>query len=192
MSEYKKLQEWHKEIGLVPGMIFETYETSSTRTIIQVQNDIIYVSGEYYNFNLNIYEFENKYKLIYDPRIQKDSKDSIQKEISKKESELAELKNRLKNLNHIDFEIDKVYQFYFDSGIKYGVYQELQFDSFEKCLNCFGHKYVIENRLDGTYLTFGNNTEKLEYLVEILNDPKLSDLISGKFKISKNLIKKEV
>lgn len=193
MSEYKKMSEWANEIGLVPGMIFSFGENSdSTLHIINVDNNRIKF---YFNFSLthksidkmcNIQDFDDKYNLIYDPRndVKNDTKESIQKEILKKESELATLKEKLKELNKFKFEVGKVYIVIFDHHAYFGYIDG-------NCFNNFGNKFYIQYKHTCIYISNHDHEEKLETVYEILGNPTLSDLVFGTYKISENLLKKE-
>lgn len=201
MCEYKKISEWAKEIGLVPGMVFSVGENSdSTLHIVNVDNNLIKF---YFNYSLshksidkkcNIQDFDGKYNLIYDPRndVKNNTKEYIQKEILKKESELATLKEKLKELNKFKFEVGKVYKVIFDGISTLAFYKEYQMHSFiDKKLECVGYIFNISNCDDGTYLISNGRKEKLEYAYEILGNPTLSNLVSGNYKLSENLMKKE-
>lgn len=114
MSEYKKMSDWAKEIGLVPKMKFESDVNDFHITIKNVlNNESINIRS---NKCSNVYMafiscFDYKYKLIYDPRsennfkketqmnlreqLQKNSEEYIQKEM-KESKEYKDFSSMLK------------------------------------------------------------------------------------------------
>lgn len=120
MSEYKKMSEWAKEIGLVSGMKFENDSNIFFFTIISiVDNECIIIKSNTWHcdYTANIDGFEYEYKLIYDPRsennlkketqmnlreqLQKNSEEYIQKEM-KESKEYKDFSSALKTelINH--------------------------------------------------------------------------------------------
>ncbi len=180
MSEYKLISVWAKEIGIVPGMKFEnTY--GSIREIIFVDGcNICFSTDGEAPFTWKIFSFEDDYKLIYDPRNK--SKQDIQKEICQKESELASLKEKLKELNKFKFVKGKFYRVRFDDKYLFGYYDGIVF-------NNFGNVYWIHHYDTYTDISNGNLGETLEYVYEVLGNPTLSELVSGNIKTTNNLIK---
>lgn len=177
-NEYKLLKDFGE---LVPGMIFEN-DSGDKIYIINVECDgISYSSPNYSNNKVSIRDFSRVLKLIYDPRNK--SKEDIQKEICQKESELASLKEKLKELNKFKFVKGKFYRVRFDDKYLFGYYDGIVF-------NNFGNVYWIHHYDTYTDISNGNLGEKLEQVYEVLGNPTLSELVSGNYKTTNNLIKK--
>lgn len=181
VNEYKLLQDFDE---IVPGMIFETFDDSENKfKVIAVEDNLITYSfkrmGTLTSLN-NIQHFICQYKLIYDPRNK--SKEDIQKEICQKESELASLKEKLKEMNRFKFVKGKFYKVRFDEKSLFGYYDGIVF-------NNFGNVYWVHHYDTYTDISNGNLGEKLEQVYEVLGNPTLSELVSGNYKTTNNLIK---
>lgn len=185
-NEYKFLREFDE---IVPGMIFEHryipahniiilstyYETDFRNMQIRFTKE-----GDSQKLSQDLNNFTQRYKLIYDPRNK--SKEDIQKEICQKESELASLKEKLKELNKFKFVKGKFYRVRFDDKYLFGYYDGIVF-------NNFGNVYWIHHYDTYTDISNGNLGETLEYVYEVLGNPTLSELVSGNIKTTNNLIK---
>lgn len=115
MSEYKKMSEWAKEIGLVPGMKFENEDKQYDFEIIEVRTNEIRVRWLEDNYTqiqfLPIDYYSSVYILSFDPRsennlkketqmnlreqLQKNSEEYIQKEM-KESKEYKDFSSMLK------------------------------------------------------------------------------------------------
>lgn len=182
-NEYKLLKDFGE---IVPEMIFEN-DSGDKIYIINVECDgISYSSPNYKDNKVSIHNFTRVLKLIYDPRnkSKEDIQKDIQKEICQKESELASLKEKLKELNKFKFVKGKFYKVRFDDKVLYGYYDGVVF-------NNFGNVYWVHHYDTYTDISNGNLGEKLEFVCEVLGDPTLSGLVSGNIKISDNLIKED-
>lgn len=187
-NEYKFLREFDE---IVPGMIFEHqyipehniiilstyYETDFRNMQIRFTKE-----GDSQKLSQDLNNFTQKYKLIYDPRNK--SKEDIQKEICQKESELASLKEKLKDMNKFKFVKGKFYKVRFDGKSLYGYFDGNNF-------NNFGNVYWVHRYDTYTDISNGNLGEKLEYVYEVLGNPTLSELAFGNFKTTNNLINED-
>lgn len=96
MPEYKKMPQWAKEIGIVPGMRFQNY-SETIREIISCENDVVtfkmfrleddYETVEEHCAPWEITSFHDDYKLIFDPRSEKESQMNLREQLKKNSEE---------------------------------------------------------------------------------------------------------
>ena len=82
MSEYKTLSQWFDEIGLAAGMVFEPDSINPKRLIIEkFENEKVYWTNSFGDKSVwHFTEFNDNYKLIFDPRSEnKSEKETVEK-----------------------------------------------------------------------------------------------------------------
>lgn len=106
MSEYKKMFEWHDEIGLVAGMKFES-EFNEPLVISKFEmGDVYWIYSPEAISVWHFAEFNDNYKLIYDPRSENKSEKELKMSLAdelRKNSEECKRNNLKESKEYKDF-----------------------------------------------------------------------------------------
>lgn len=180
--EYKLLKDFDE---IVPGMIFECLTSlDNNMIIIDVYGDLIERTFRKMNgitATCEVKDFHCRYKLIHDPR---NDKDFLKQEIAKKECELATLKEKLNKLNYFELVDGELYKITFHLGssrigLVYKKSQNFNLVSFVDQLS-FKTDLKTDSKNHRIYVRqfYGGPSEEypITAIQKILNNPSPKDL----------------
>ncbi len=162
MSKSKELLEWAKEIGLVAGMIFKNKDKQYDFEIIEVQPNEIRVRWLEDNYTsigfMEIVCFTFDYKLIFDPRSEKESpkmEKTFKQTLQENTQTVIDFRNE---------EDERVYKNFSENLKTELLNYTKKSDKFSyHCDNELAERFCKENGLEYDYVTGSMNHHKISW-----------------------------